>query len=60
MIVASKDSTKLYGVINSKTGDEILGPRYNKIEFVESAKEFIITNASNKVGIAYANRRDKD
>lgn len=59
MIVASKDSTKKYGVIDSATGDEIISPRYNKIEFVENSKEFIITNSSDKVGIAYKTGKTK-
>lgn len=59
MMVASKKSTGLYGVIDTTTGDEIIGPRYNKIQFVESSKEFIITNADNKVGIAYSTGETK-
>lgn len=55
MIVASKSSTKKYGVINIKTGNEIISPRYNDIKFVESSSEFIVTNASGKVGIVYSN-----
>lgn len=59
MLVASKNSTNKYGVINIKTGEDIISPRYNKIEFLEGQNEFIITNASNKVGIAYANGETK-
>lgn len=54
MIVASKTSNKRFGVINIKTGNEIISPRYNNIKFIESSCEFIITNASGKVGIAYS------
>lgn len=60
MIVASKNSTGKFGVVNIKNGKEIISPRYNNIEFIESSREFIITNSSNKVGIAFANRRDKN
>ena len=49
LIVANKENGK-FGVIDSK-GNELINPRYNKIEFVESAKEFIVTNSSDKVGI---------
>lgn len=59
MMVASKGTTGLYGVVDTTTGDEIIGPRYNKIKFVESSKEFIITNADNKVGIAYSTGETK-
>ena len=59
MLVASKNSTNKYGVINIKTGEDIISPRYNAIEFLEGQNEFIITNASNKVGIAYANGETK-
>lgn len=59
MIVASKDSTRKYGVISSTTGEEIISPRYNKIDFIENSKEFIITNSSDKVGIAYKTGKTK-
>lgn len=59
MIVASKNSTGKYGVISSRNGEEIISPRYNDIEFIENAREFIITNASNKVGIAYSTGETK-
>lgn len=52
LIVASRDSDGKFGVINTQ-GTEILSPRYNNIEFIESSKEFIVTNSSNKVGIAF-------
>ena len=58
MIVASKDNTEKFGVIDTQ-GNEILSPRYNKIEFVESTGEFIITNSSEKVGIAYSDGKTK-
>ncbi len=58
MIVASKENTKKYGVI-SVTGQEIISPRYDKIEFIENSQEFIITNSSSKVGIAYSTGETK-
>lgn len=59
MIIASKKSTGKFGVVNSSTKEEIISPRYNKIEYLEPTKEFIITNASEKVGIAYATGETK-
>jgi len=38
------------GVINTAM-KEVVVPKYNKIEFVESTKEFFVTGAQNKVGI---------
>ncbi len=58
LIVASKDTTEKFGVI-SIDGTEILSPRYNDIQFVESTGEFIITNSSGKVGIAYSSGQTK-
>ncbi len=58
MIVASKENTGKYGVI-SLTGDEIISPRYDNIEFIENAQEFIITNSSQKVGIVYSTGNTK-
>lgn len=55
MLVASKESTGKFGVVNTSTRKEMISPRYNSIKFLESENEFIITNASEKVGIAYAN-----
>ncbi len=52
-IIAAKSSTGKYGVLSTRTGEEIISPRYNDIKFIESSREFIITNASDKVGIAY-------
>lgn len=59
MLVASKSSTGKFGVVNVKTNEEIIGPRYNKIEFLEGPKEFIITNSSDKVGITYSTGETK-
>lgn len=59
MLVASKSSTGKFGVVNVNTNEEIIGPRYNKIEFLEGPKEFIITNSSDKVGITYSTGETK-
>ncbi len=59
MLVASKESTGKFGVVSTKNGEEIISPKYNKIEFLEGAREFIITNSSEKVGIAYASGATK-
>lgn len=52
MFVIKKDSR--VGVINTEM-KEVVVPRYNEIEFVESTKEFFVTNAQNKVGILLSN-----
>lgn len=57
LLVVSREDEKL-GVITT-SGEEIISPRYNKIQFIESAKEFIITNSSNNVGIAYNTGKTK-
>ena len=48
MFVVKKDSG--IGVINTKM-QEVVVPRYNKIEYVESTKELFVTNSQGKVGI---------
>ncbi len=58
MMIAQKGENEKYGVINI-SGNEIISPRYNKIEFLESSKEFIITNSSEKVGIAFNTGKNK-
>lgn len=57
LLVASREDGK-FGV-KTTSGTEVISPRYNQIEYVESAKEFIITNSSNKVGIAYNTGKTK-
>ncbi len=59
MVVASKQTTGKFGVINTTTNREIISPRYNEIQFIESAEEFIITNSSGKVGIAHSTGETK-
>lgn len=59
LIVASKETTGNFGVINTRTNKEIISPRYKNIQFIEGAEEFIITNSSDKVGIAYATGETK-
>ena len=57
LLVVLREDDKI-GVITT-SGTEIISPRYNKIQYIESAKEFIITNPSNKVGIAYNTGKTK-
>ncbi len=59
MLVASKETTGKFGVVNTFTNKEVISPKYNKIEFIESSREFIITNSSEKVGIAYSTGETK-
>ncbi|MCI8518904.1 MAG: hypothetical protein HFJ51_01975 [Clostridia bacterium] len=59
LIVASKETTGNFGVINATTNREVISPRYKNIQFIEGAEEFIITNSSDKVGIAYASGETK-
>ncbi len=59
MIVGSKETTGKTGVRDINTNREIIGPRYNDIKFLEASQEFVITNASNKVGIAYSTGETK-
>lgn len=59
MIVASKEATGNYGVVDSRLNKEIIGPRYKEIKFIEGSEEFIITNSSKKVGIAHATGETK-
>lgn len=48
LIVAQKENGKI-GVLNLK-GEDVIGAKYDKITFLESTKEFFVTN-NNKVGI---------
>ena len=57
LVVCKKESGK-YGVLDLK-GNEVISPKYNKIEFVEYTQEFIVTNAQNKVGIIYKDGSNK-
>ncbi|MCI8620820.1 MAG: hypothetical protein HFJ50_03245 [Clostridia bacterium] len=59
MVVGSKQTTGKYGVKNARTNADIIGSRYNKIEFIEASSEFIITNSSGKVGIAHSTGETK-
>lgn len=54
MVVAYKKSIQKYGVIDVRTGKEIISPRYNDINFIEHSTEFAITTSNNKVGIVYS------
>ncbi len=46
----SYSSNSKYGVY-SLDGEEIIGTKYSKIDFVESTQEFIVTTSDKKVGI---------
>lgn len=48
MFIIKKDSG--IGVINTSM-QEVVVPRYNKIQYEESTQEFFVTNSQNKVGI---------
>lgn len=39
-----------FGVISSITGEEIIGPKYSQMQFVQNSKEFLV-NAENTVGL---------
>lgn len=39
-----------FGVISSTTGQEIIGPKYSQMNFVQNSKEFLV-NAENTVGL---------
>ena len=49
LIVGQKENGKL-GVINLK-GEDVIGAKYDAISFLESTKEFFVTNDVKKVGI---------
>lgn len=53
VVVQEKENTKKYGVINTQ-GEVEIGTKYDNITFIESTKEFLVTN-NNKVGILSAN-----
>lgn len=39
-----------FGIISSVTGEEIVGPRYSQMQFVQNSREFLV-NAENTVGL---------
>ena len=47
-----------YGVKNLD-GQEIIGPKYKSIKFIESSQDFIVTTEENKMGILAANGTTK-
>lgn len=57
MILSKKDSG-LYGVVTT-SGQEILPDKYTSITFLESTKEFLVTNSLGKMGIIDENGRNK-
>lgn len=54
MIVVMNENKK-YGVIEGKTGKELIGTKYANIKFIESSKTFIVTTDEGKMGIAAEN-----
>ena len=58
MMIVNNDNEK-YGVRSLKTGKEIIGTKYESIEFVESTKDFIVTTDDRKVGILAADGSTK-
>ena len=57
-IIARNESKGLYGVYDSKY-NELITPRYSKIEFIENSKEFLVTTSDNKVGIIDAQGKER-
>lgn len=57
MILSKKDSG-LYGVVTTE-GKEILPDKYTNITFLESTKEFLVTNSLGKMGIVDENGQNK-
>lgn len=53
VVVQEKENAKKYGVINTQ-GEVEIGTKYDNITFIESTKEFLVTN-NNKVGVLSAN-----
>ena len=47
-----------YGIY-TLSGEEVVGEKYTKIEFIESTKEFIVTTEENQVGIITATGETK-
>lgn len=57
-IILNKKDTNLYGVI-STSGQELLSNRFTSIKFIETSKEFIVTNSLGKMGIVDAEGNNK-
>ena len=57
-LIVCKKPTGKYGVLDIN-GNEVISPKYNKIEFIEYTQEFIVTNSQNKVGIIYKDGGNK-
>lgn len=50
MIIVRKDKSNSYGVINCDTGEIIIEPKYDDIEYLQDARDFLVTS-NKKVGI---------
>ncbi len=57
-IILSKKDTGLYGVVTT-SGKEILPDKYTSITFLETTKEFVVTNSLGKMGIIDQNGKNK-
>lgn len=57
-VILSKRDTGLYGVVTTE-GKEFLPDKYTSITFLESTKEFLVTNSLGKTGIIDQNGRNK-
>ena len=50
-VIAARKDSNLYNVMSLDASKEIISDRYKKITFIESTKEFLVTNSIDKVGI---------
>lgn len=57
-IILSKKDSGLYSLIKTN-GEQILPDKYKNIKFLESTKEFIVTNSLDKMGIVDQNGKNK-
>ena len=57
-LILTEKGSNLYGVINS-SGKEILPNKYKKITFLETTKEFVVTNSQDKMGIVDSEGKNK-
>lgn len=52
-ILIAINSNKNYGVVKTSTGETILEPKYDDIEYLESTNEFLVTSGGKKGIISY-------
>lgn len=58
-IIAARSDSNLYNVMTLDASKEIISDRYKKITFIESSKDFLVTNGIDKVGIINQNGQNK-